>query len=416
MTLPSMTLPLHVRKIMALAALSLSACGEDGTTVNAPGEVSRPAADAAAGPLFLIQTRTFSPEGTTGLLIPTPSLDEPIDESRAIEQSGGGVLYAAPGIGAFLIGSGEEPTITRYEIAANGAISPGASLSFANEGVVYLYAGSVTFVSPTQAYYFDLDQLQAIAFDPTAMAITGRVSLAGAEREGFFTSFGVPVLRPDGIYFTGQWYREPDWDRVPEGSLLVHLDTETNEVTMTPDARCTSMLSSLTTASGDTYWFSDMFNAFARLTRGPGNGFPDCALVLRAGQSQFDPDWQLDTGARTGGSPSVAILKGGDTEMWFRVLDPALAGLAATSSYDEYDTAPAWQWYLLDVTSDAPAVRSDRRPPSSMGALGMYVDGRSFTTIENADYSQTTLLELTERDFVERLTVRGVIDEVVRVR
>jgi hypothetical protein len=390
---------------LALLGVACGGC-EDTVNVEGPGP----------GPLYLVQTRTFTPESTTGILIPTPSLDEPLDYSRSLEQAGGGVLYASPGIGAFLIGSGEEPTIRRYEVDAEGQLLPGATLSFANEGVIYLYAGSVLFVNERKAYYLDLDQLQVIAFDPAEMVITNTVSLAGAAREGFFTSFSTAVVRPDGIYFTGQWYTDPDWDRVPSGSMLVRLDTTTDEVTMTSDERCTSMLASLTSDSGDVYWFSDMFNAFARHTRGAGNGFPDCALRLRAGETTFDPDWQLDVGARVGGAPAVATLQGNDTRMWMRVLDTSIAALTPTSEYGDFDTAQAWQWYLLDVASDAPAVRNDQRPLSSLGALGTNVDGRSFTTIENADYSESILLELTPDGFIERFTARGVIDDIARLR
>lgn len=399
-----------VRPLSAVAlGASLAACGGE-------GEGSGPESAAPGGPLYLVQTRTFSPEGTTGVLIPTPSLDEPLDYSRALEQPGGGVLYAQPGVGTFLIGSGEAPVITRYDIDAQGNLVPGAALSFANEGVLYLYAGSVTFLGPDKAYYYDLDQLQVIIFDPTRMLISGTVSLAGAAREGYFTSFGEAVVRPDGVYFPAQWYTEPDWDRVPSGAMLVRLDAQTDEVTLSSDARCTSMLTSLTTSDGDTYWFSEMFNAFARHARGPENGFPDCALRLRAGETSFDPTWQLDTGARTGGAPSVAVLQAGDTEMWFRVLDTAAAALPQGAAYEDFDTAQAWQWYLLDVASDAPAVRNDTRPPSSMAAVGMYVDGRSFTALDNEDYSEAVLLELTADGMMERFTARGVIDEVVRVR
>jgi|GEM_PF-1566515 len=406
---------------LATAALILflsSGCGgsDDRVVLEASEASMTPVTSPSQEPLYLIQTRTFSSEGTTGILIPTASLDGPLDYTRALEQPGGGVLYAEPGLGTFLIGAAEEPTITRYEIDPDDRLVAGATLSFANEGVIYLYAGSMTFVTPHKAYYYDLDQLQAISFDPTEMVITGRVSLAGAEREGFLTSFGDAVVRPDGIYFPGQWYTDPDPDRVPSGSVLVRLDPETDEVTITSDARCTSMLASLTNDAGDTYWFSDMFNTFARRGQGPENGFPDCALRLRAGETTFDPDWELDTGARTGGAPAVAVLRGGDSKMWFRVLDESAVELPVPADYEALDTAPAWQWSLLDVESDTPAVLDEQRPLSSMGALGMYVDGRSFTTIENEDYSETILLELTPDAFVERASVRGVIDEIARIR
>lgn len=401
---PRRTLP-RAAALAGLACLLLG-CGEarDGEPVT------------KVGAEYLVKTRVFDNDTTTGYVTFTDSLDEPPDYDRALEIAGGGVLYAAPGIGNFMIGSGEEPVITRCEIDGDGKFSRGPQLSFANEGVIYLYAGSVNFVSPHKAYYIDLDQLQAIAFDPTEMVVTNTVSLEGASREGFFTSFGDAVVRPDGVYFPGEWYTEPDWDRVPSGSLLVRLDPETDEATFTSDPRCTSMLLSMTNDAGDTYFFSDMFNTFARRGYGPENGVPDCALRLKAGERAFDPDWQLDINSRTGGAPAVAVLPGGGSKIWLRVLDEDAAELPSPADYQTLDTAPAWQWHLLDVESDEPAVRNDERPLSSVGAIGMNAGGRAFTTIENEDYSETILLELTPDGFVEHAKYPGVVDEIVRLR
>jgi hypothetical protein len=353
-----------------------------------------------------------------GYVTPTNSLNRDFEYSRSLEQAGGGVLYAEPGVGTFMIGSGEEPVITRYEIQGNRLVA-GDTLSFEREGVVYLYAGSVIFVNPNKAYYIDLDQLQAISFDPTRMRILGRVSLEGVEREGYFASFGDVVKRDDGIYFPGQWYTDPDWDRVPAGSMLIRIDPETDEVSYASDDRCTSMYTSLTTEAGDTYWFSDFFNTLARVGYGEDHGVPDCALRLKAGEQTFDPEWALDTGRFTGGAPAIASLRAEDSKIWLRVLDEAAVdelGITFPAEYATLDTAPAWQWYLLDVESGEPAVRNDERPLGSVGAMGMYVDGRSFVTIEKPDYSETTLLELTEDGFIERGAASGVIDEIVRVR
>jgi hypothetical protein len=203
---------------------------------------------------------------------------------------------------------------------------------------------------------------------------------------------------------------------VPSGSLLVHVDPATDTATMTSDERCTTMLPSLTTPAGDTYWFSDQYNTYARLGHGPDNGVPDCALRLRAGATSFDPTWQLDVGSRTGGAAALAVLQGGASTIWLRVFDDSAVQLPEPADFETIDTAPAWQWYLLDVERDAPALRNDQRPLSSSSAIGMYVDGRSFTTVENEDYSETLLVELTDQGFVERMTARGVIDAIARVR
>lgn len=402
---------LQIIGLAVAIALSCAACGAD----NAPEPGSRIDED---DPLYLVQSRMFSPETTTGYLTATSSLSRDIEYSQSLEQAGGGVLYAESGVGTFMIGSGEEPVITRYEVQGNRLV-PGERLSFADAGVVWLYAASVIFVDENKAYYIDLDQLQAISFDPTRMRILDTISLEGAAREGYFTSFGEFVKRDDGIYFPGQWYVDPGWDRVPSGSMLVRLDPETDEVTYTSDGRCTSMYTSLTTDAGDTYWFSDFFNTTARVGQGGDHGFPDCALRLKAGEQSFDPEWELDTASFTGGAPAVASLRGDDSKMWLRVLDePALDELGITfpADYATLETASAWQWYLLDVESDEPAVRNDERPLEPLGAMGMYVDERSLVAIGEADYSETMLLELTEDGFIERGTAPGVIDLVARVR
>jgi hypothetical protein len=397
------------RAPLLLALVVLAACGDGSAPDTAPVPSS--------GPLYLVQTRVLSPEASTGVLVPLPSLDAtgPVSTARALVQPGGGVLYRGAEPGVFLVGSAEEPVLTRYELGPDDEMLEGARLSFANQGVVFLYPGSVVILDATRAYYLDLDQSQAIAFDPTAMAITATISLAGVRRDGFLTGFGGVIVRDDGLYFSGHWYTDPEPDRTPAGSMLIHLDPATNEVTITSDARCTGMLLVSQNVAGDAYWFSDSYNTFAR--RGYGNGVPDCGLRLLAGETTFDPTFALDITARTGGAAAVPVLRASDTQVWLRVLDEASAGeLPVPADFGTLDSTQAWQWHLLDLASDAPAVRNDDRPLASAGALGMAVDGRSFTAIGNADDSETTLLEITPAGFIERGTFQGIIDDIVRVR
>jgi hypothetical protein len=55
-------------------------------------------------------------------------------------------------------------------------------------------------------------------------------------------------------------------------------------------------------------------------------------------------------------------------------------------------------------------------PLSSLGAFAIYSGGRSFTTVENAGYTETKLVELTDDGFVQRAKVKGLLDGIVRVR
>jgi len=70
--------------------------------------------------------------------------------------------------------------------------------------------------------------------------------------------------------------------------MLIHIDPATDAITVTEDPRCTSLLISQTTPAGDTYWFSDNYNTYARIIGGAERGVPDCSLRLLRDQTQFD--------------------------------------------------------------------------------------------------------------------------------
>lgn len=131
---------------------------------------------------------------------------------------------------------------------------------------------------------------------------------------------------------------------------------------MTSDQRCGGMYIGLQTDSGDTYWFTYTSNVLAR--RDYGGTVKDCGLRLRAGETTFDPTWELDIAARTGGASGVATLYGGGSTVWVRVLDESLTGgLPSPADYTSLDTAPAWSWYSLDPPS---RWRSRRRELSAL--------------------------------------------------
>jgi hypothetical protein len=249
------------------------------------------------------------------------------------------------------------------------------------------------------------------------MTVGDSVSIEETLRDGFVTDFGYPIVREDGVYFPARWHR--DWEdaehEAPSGSMLVHIDPETDKVTVTSDDRCTGMLVSKTMENGDTYWFSDNYNAYSRIVWGDDHGVPDCALRLRKGESSFDPDWSLEIDERTDGAPAVGVIAGADSTMWLRVFQKDALS-TPPEDIDSVDTASAWQWYSLDLADDGAAVEDDSRPLSSHGAFATYSGGRSFTTIENAGYTETKLVELTDDGFVERAKVKGLLDGIVRVR
>jgi len=395
---------------LALLAGSLGAgCGDDATISTTP----------AGGELWMLQTRLFVGDGAVGYAIAAPTIDGVITNAVSIEQGGGGMVYAPPSgaDGSFLLSYAEQPTLTRYQVSADNQLVEGTTLSFANYGVESGY-GSIAWVDEHTAYWFDDGGRQLIRFDPTDMVISGAVPIDGTEREGYVTEFsGYPVVREDGVYFTVRWRKE--WEdpepQAPSGSVLVRVDPQSDAVTVTSDPRCTSLLVAQTTATGDTYWFSDNYNTYARIIGGASRGVPDCSLRLLRGEQTFDPSWSLDITQRTGGRPADGTVAGDGSTIWLSVFHEEQLP-EPPPDIDTADVAPAWQWYALDVESDAPAVANAQSPYASHGAFGWYTDSRAFSSTVNEDYTLSTLLELTPDGFEERATIQGLLDGIVRVR
>jgi hypothetical protein len=399
------------KRFLVLATLGLASigCGDD--------KQARIGGEGSA--LWMLQTRVFSDESTMGYAIAQRELKGAIGNAASVEQGGGGMVYAAPGApnGSFLLSYAEKPTLTRYTVTDDDRFEEGLTLSFANFGVESGY-GTIAWVDPHTAYWLDNGALQVIRFDPTDMVVGEALSIEGIEKPGFVTELsGYPVVRDDGVYFTVRWRK--DWEdpapEAPAGAALVHIDPRRDELTVTNDERCTSLLIAKTTSSGDTYFFSDNYNTYARIIGGAERGVPDCVLRLRAGESTFDPDYYVDLADRTGGRPADGVVVGRGSTVWLNVFHEEEVA-TTPAEIGEADVAAGWRWYALDVESEGAATPDEQRPAASHGAFGWYSDGRSFTSTVTPDYSETTLLEVTDDGFTELATVEGLLDGLVRVR
>jgi hypothetical protein len=396
----------------------LAACGDGG------GPEGGTAVDAAAGdaspPLYVVHSTVDTPSGRLGYFVGTPSIqgDVPVDIKSGIEEPGGGRLYAAPGIGTYLLGGGETPTLTRYEVAADGKLVRGAVLSFANQGVTSLADWAVVFVNPGKAYFRDRAQLQIIAFDPTKMELVKAIPLTAAAREGYVAEFGMAIKRDDGVYFPMWYWKSPVPETVPTGAVLVRVIPETDEVVVTTEARCSGLRYGFVSESGDAYWFSYWNTTVAWRFFGQPGLERDCALRLRPGQTTFDPGWSLDLTARAGGSPAVAYLHAGGTKLWMKVLDEAAAvpSPGAGAAWTDFLDLAAWQWHLLDVANPGPAQRDDSRPRDRAYTYPLVTDGRSFTVEWNQNDNVSTLVEMLPTGFVPRAKVSGYVRAVERLR
>lgn len=394
-----------------LGLLTVASCG------GGEGKSNGDAGGDNNGPVYVVFSTIDTPDGRTGYVVTTSSIegDVAVDVTKGIESPGGGQLYAPPGEGYFLLGSGEEPTFTRYSLKGDGTFERGATISFANFGVSDVWRHMI-FVDPAKAYFLDMTQLQLIKFNPTTMEVDRAIPVDDFECDEVQTEFGAPIRREDGYYFPRSCW---DLDVTSSGSSLVHLDPDTDEVTVTHDERCMGMQIGFMADSGHAYWFAD-HDASIEHSLKPGDTPHDCALRLRAGETTFDPDWELDLTSRTGGLSAVASVPAGGSSVWVKVFEPSAVPAALPLEDIDWSLSslPTWRWGLLDVEADRPVQVDSQAELVVYYGPPIEVDGRAFspstTYAETGD--DTMLVELTDSGPRDRMRVQGELRKVFRLR
>lgn len=367
---------------------------------------------ANADPVYVVFSTIFSPESNASYYATTSSIDGElsVDITTGIELPGYASIYSPPQGEYLLSGSEEAPTLTRYDLDSDGRLVKGVTLSMANFGVSETRS-QVIFASPTKAYFLDLDQTQLVSFNPESMEVVGAIPIGGLECVDGPPEFGFPIEREDGFWFTRSC---SDNELTVSGSSLVHLNPETDEVTVTHDPRCMGMKVGFMANSGDAYWFSDPQPAMVRSLL-EADIPRDCAMRLPAGETAFDPSWYLDLSSRSGGVAVVASVPAGDSKIWVK----SFVASAVTESIpvDQIDWGVlAWRWGLLDVESDVMIEPDNDADLIGYFGTALLIDGRSYIPASNDTFTETTLLELTTQGFRERLHVQGELRMIVKLR
>jgi hypothetical protein len=424
---------------LALLSVSLLAgCGDDTVRImpsgpagaDVPGTTEDLAEPSSTGaednadtpadvePVFVVFSTIDTPDGRNGYFVTTSSLDggAPIDVRTGIEVPGGGQMYAPDKGGYVLVGDGESPEFTRYALDAAGNLQRGPTISFANLGVTDVWRHMI-FVDESKAYFLDMSERQIVSFNPSTMVLNRAIPVPDFQCEGETqTEFGEPIQRADGYYFTRSCW---DLEVTSLGASLVPLDPETDEVTVTHDQRCMGMQVGFLADNGDAYWFSD-HDASVEWSLKPGAGPHDCALRLRAGETTFDADWELDLTTLTGGASAVASVPAGGTRLWVKVFDPSAVPVSLPLATMDWSLSslPTWRWGLLDVASSAPVQLDTSSELTVYFGPPILVDGRRFSP--STTYSdlgdETTLVELAPGGIAGRTRVAGELRKVFRVR
>lgn len=320
-----------------------SGCGEEA------------AVDAGFSPRYVVHAVTFGPDERSNAFIPMEALSGEPDLSRAIERVGFARLFGRQDVGWFALGSGEDFTITRFELGPDRRFVPGSVLSLAGAGVTWLYGNEImVFESATSAWYVDADGLQLVGWNPSTMTLGETIQLSdlGRPNAQFFPSD--LILEGRTLSFAAGW-SNPDTSGVLPGAAWVRVDLETGEVRVAADDRCFEPRRVVTAQDGTQYVFSGAYTTYGAAF---GEGGLDCVLRVPPGAEAFDPTWSGSLAQLFGNVPVHVIGQAASGEL--RVLARDVEGHPyEAGDWNGSFGAPAWRHHLVSFPSRA---RSARRP------------------------------------------------------
>jgi hypothetical protein len=374
---------------------------------------------ASAEPLYAIASTSFGTEGETSYvaLVPSLSAGTSIDYGQVLEVPGGASLFGQSGGRFFGLGKGEEPTITRFDVGADGVPVEAGTLSLLAYGIsnTWFDPGLVPILSETKAYVIDSSQMQVILWDPSTMTVTGSFPLEGVSLPGHETLFEPdPTLR-DGQLLVVALHNQKD--ATAPVSTLVVLDVESDRLErVVRDERCGGLWDSVLDTRGDLYLATGVWDAAQNRTLGDAVSGKPCLLRVKAGQTEFDPDYFVEMSTLAVGQAAGALVAGVGDQAFIKVLDETGLGVIGPASFEEVWAGAHWQWWRVQLGGAGAAEASDALPLSAAASGMLSVDGKAFVRNTTADFAETTLLDMSGTEPRAELTLRGFPYGIVRVR
>tara|TARA_R110002096_G_scaffold77896_12_gene183509 strand:- start:205 stop:1425 length:1221 start_codon:yes stop_codon:yes gene_type:complete len=373
-------------------------------------------AGTEAGPLYLLHSGVTTADDRANYFTVTDSLDQvrELSYENSLEIPGRARLYAQEGTPFFAIGDSEALTLTRYSISDSGELETGASLSLQPFGVTKLGAQAVFFASETKAYFKDPGEAQIIIWNPQEMAVEGTIELPESLlREGYVAGMSAWAGRDGEAFLTVSW-STPAYDQVLEGTALVRIDTATDAVTVTNDDRCRG-ITKVGRVGETLYFFSGVINGFGHAVYPDEGGQADCILRITAGETEFDSEY-LGSMSNTlpEGVAGTVISVGSDGELWAQVVDLSVAPSTPGSTYGEWYST-GWNWWHMPIDSFADPA-SLAAEPGAYSSFLLAADPGFYISRSAEDYSETTLLDLSNGTPEEGLSFPGFTLDIVQLR
>jgi hypothetical protein len=405
-------------RTLFLATLAVASCG-DGNEARP----SEPAGGQTAGaPVYALMTQVYRDDDRDVYVYLSDTLDlkeVPLEQAREF----GGVANLAPIGGRLLISSGEQPTITAFDITPDLKWMERETVSFAGYPLEDNANFYYQFILNDRTAYLPVEATKRIIWDPTALEIKGLLddtSLA-LERDGLRLEAGGNrnSARFEGPVLQGLFYHDKDWEDFGQLSHVVAYDPQTHKEMKVIDLPCPGLSLATRDERGNTYygtWGYLPARALYKTVPAP------CIARIR-------PDLTLDEAFTT----DLTHLTGGRIQNNFRyigggkaianVLHHELLGIDFSGAYDPAvvdkisESGPHWKLWMFDLDRGSARVVEGIDVAIGSGAQFAVHDRRTFVFLPYDQWSRTRVYEL---DAAGQATARfetpGDVFKWVRVR
>jgi hypothetical protein len=419
---------------LVLALSLLSACGDDvsdegggsdrdGSVGDGDGD-----GDGDGGPdggvepndnaLYALMYEVYDDVASNSYLHILRSLDDIEDLTPSEDREfAGGRAYLATYGGHIYIGSPEEPTVTRYEVADDGELTEAGVVSFANYGLTsgILDAWTVNFISADKAYLFAYEQGLTIIWSPTTMEILGEIEPVDEMfRDGLTINAGAAQVRGNRLFRTLNWadYESYSWSN--EGALTVY-DTEADELLeVIPRTRCPSADNlSHRDEQGNLYFGNWIWSIANTLMY---DGAKNCVLRINDGEEDFDPDYELRFSDIFDGREGANFSYAADGKAFVSAFHDEETSFNDETDPWEYAGTPVWRTYNLDIaTLETTPVEGIGE--SSGAFTPIRLDGRQFLMVPFDGWSVMRIYEITDDTQAElKVEIPGWSYQFVKIR
>jgi len=346
------------------ASLVLAACGgsdnkSDNNTNNQPNNQSgNNSGGETKGPLYLVKTTSWTTDDGIALHYITDTLnaETKFDESKALAipgYTGVAIPEGANPDRAFYVGLNPKPVFQRYVVSNSGAISLDKELDFTNLGLTNGRAlmRSAKFMSETKGYILDAKTLQIIEFNPSAMTITAKISLAALEESTLPNRWSIfPVADGDRFIATISYY-DANWKSAAHTKAVI-LDSKTNTFVTDTSTECGSVSSSAKDASGNIYFASHDETAVSYY-KGTG-AFPPCIIRINSGANEWDDSYVMNMQNLTNDSRlAMTAMTGKGNTGYTLVLSPEAQAKLTNEVHFKSLIKNIWEFHSVDLTDDS---------------------------------------------------------------